>query len=156
MFDISAKVPTSNNPAGIATRNPATQVANAGVRNFGCTLLNTSGSSRSRDMANQTRACPSWNTRMDEIMPTSAPMSTASCTQCKRSPPGPMDTRFSALTTGAASPAIDRHGTNPVSTTATPIYNTVHMTRVARMPMGTFRRASLHSSLAVETESNPI
>src|ERR1700679_205128 len=56
MFDISANVPTSNNPAGIATSTPATQVANAGVRNRGCTLLKTSGSNLSRDIANQTRA----------------------------------------------------------------------------------------------------
>src|ERR1700722_19893438 len=55
IFDISANVPTSNSPAGIATNTPATQVANAGVLNFGWTLLNAEGSSRSRDMANQTR-----------------------------------------------------------------------------------------------------
>ena len=59
MLDSSASVPTSNKPAGIATRMPATQVANAGVRYTGCTLLKTSGSKRSRDMANQTRAWPS-------------------------------------------------------------------------------------------------
>src|ERR1700729_1038443 len=35
MFDISANVPTSNSPAGIATSTPATQVANAGVLNLG-------------------------------------------------------------------------------------------------------------------------
>src|ERR1700679_2132673 len=35
MFDIAANVPTSNSPAGIATSTPATQVANAGVRNRG-------------------------------------------------------------------------------------------------------------------------
>src|SRR5580704_13418377 len=54
MFDISASEPTSNNPDGIATRIPATQVANAGVRNRGCTLLNASGSNLSRLIANQT------------------------------------------------------------------------------------------------------
>ena len=40
------------------------------------------GSSRSRDMANQTRAWPSWKTRMDEIMPSMAPISTTRRTQC--------------------------------------------------------------------------
>ena len=55
------------------------------------------------DMANQTRACPSWKTRIDEIMPMIAPMRTASRTQCRcgrRS----SERRLSALTTGAASP----------------------------------------------------
>ncbi len=77
MFDISASEPTSNSPDGIATRIPATHVANAGVRKRGCTLLNASGSSLSRLIANQTRACPSWNTRIEEIIPMIAPISTS-------------------------------------------------------------------------------
>ena len=36
------------------------------------------GSRPSRDMANHTRAWPSWNTRIDEIMPSMAPISTTS------------------------------------------------------------------------------
>src|SRR5882724_3983705 len=107
-------------------------------------------------MANQTLACPSWNTRIDEIIPTNAPTSTASCTQCNLPPPGWSATRFRAFTTGAASFATDCHGTKPVSTTATPIYNNVQISSVARIPMGTSRFGCLHSSLAVETESNPI
>ena len=35
MFDISANVPTSKSPDGIATKNPAIHVATAGVRYFG-------------------------------------------------------------------------------------------------------------------------
>jgi hypothetical protein len=66
----------SNSPAGIPTANPATQVATSGVRNLGCTLPSTFGNNPSRDIANQTRACPIWNTSSDEIMPMIAPNST--------------------------------------------------------------------------------
>jgi len=37
MLDISAKVPTSKRPEGMATRKPATTVAKAGVRKRGWT-----------------------------------------------------------------------------------------------------------------------
>ncbi len=73
MLERSASVPMSNMPAGIATKNPATQVATSGVRNLLCTRENAAGSRPSRDMANHTRAWPSWNTRIEEIMPISAP-----------------------------------------------------------------------------------
>ena len=36
------------------------------------------------------------------------------------------------------------------------MYSTVQIASVARIPIGTVRCGSLHSSAAVETESNPI
>src|SRR5580704_6452434 len=85
-----------------------------------------------------------------------APTRTASCTQCNLPPPGSSATRLRAFTTGAASLATDNQGTNPVSTTATPIYRIVQISSVARIPIGTSRFGALHSSLAVETESKPM
>ena len=69
-------------PAGMPTTNPAIQVAVEGVRKRGCTRPNKRGRSPSRDIANQTRACPSWNTSNDEIMPIIAPNNTPRRTQC--------------------------------------------------------------------------
>ena len=107
-------------------------------------------------MANQTRAWPSWKTRMDEIMPSMAPIRTISSTQRRLLPPGMSERRFSALTTGAPSPMIDCHGTMPLRTMATPPYRRVQATSVARMPKGKSRCGRLHSSAAVETESKPM
>src|SRR5580698_490965 len=156
MFDKSENVPISSRPAGNPTTKPATHVETAGVRYFGCTFEKTEGSSRSRDMANHTRACPIWKTRIDEIMPSSAPIRITSRTQCSVAPPWVRYNFFSVLTTGAASPTSWSHLISPVSTTATPIYNSVQTMRVARMPIGTSRCGFLHSSAAVDTESNPI
>ncbi len=50
--------------------------------------LKTVGSRPSRDMANQTRAWPSWKTRIEEIMPSRAPIRTKSRTQCKAAAAG--------------------------------------------------------------------
>ena len=58
MLERSASVPMSNIPAGMATKNPATQVLMCGVRKRGWTLEKICGSRPSRDMANHTRACP--------------------------------------------------------------------------------------------------
>jgi hypothetical protein len=44
----------------------------------------------------------------------------------------------------------------PHSTVATPMYRIEQMISVERMPMGTSFCGFLHSSLAVDTESNPI
>src|ERR1017187_6393469 len=76
MFAKSAKVPISQMPAGIPTTRPAIQVLMCGVLWTGWTLENTRGSRPSRDMANQMRACPYWNTRREESMPTMAPILT--------------------------------------------------------------------------------
>ncbi len=156
MFERSEKVPMSKRPAGKATTKPATQVATAGVRKRGCTCEKTVGSRRSRDIANQTRAWPIWKTRIDEIIPSSAPMRMTSRTQCSECPPGCIDSFFSVLTTGAASSIRRSHLMSPVSTTATPIYKRVLTTSVAMMPIGTSRCGFLHSSAAVETESKPM
>ena len=48
----------SKMPAGIPTTKPATQVLTCGVWKRGCTREKMPGNSRSRDMANQMRACP--------------------------------------------------------------------------------------------------
>ena len=93
---------------------------------------------------------------MDEIMPTSAPMSTISRTQCSVTECVSVASRFNELTTGAPSPATLIHGTMPVSTSATPMYRMVHTISVAMMPIGTSLCGRLHSSLAVETESKPM
>jgi len=57
------------------------QVAVEGVRNRGWTRPKSRGNNPSRDIANQTRACPSWNTSKEEIIPIMAPNSTPSRTQ---------------------------------------------------------------------------
>jgi predicted permease len=76
MFARSANVPISQMPAGIPTTSPAIQVLMCGVLWTGCTRENILGSRPSRDMANQMRACPYWNTSSEESMPTMAPMLT--------------------------------------------------------------------------------
>src|SRR5215472_4585301 len=63
---------------------------------------------------------------------------------------------FIVLTTGAASSINVCHGTRPVSTTTTAMYKAVHTTSVAMIPRGKSRCGFLHSSAAVETESNPM
>ena len=70
-------------------------------------------------MANQTRACPSWKTSSDEIMPIMAPKSTASRIQCRLCEPVVRPSCLRLFTTGAASSISVCHGTMPVSTTAT-------------------------------------
>ena len=157
MFDSFATVPISSSPAGIATTNPATHVANAGVRNRGWMREKMSGSRPSRDMANHTRACPSWNTRIDEIMPSMRadqhdqphPVQ-AGCRDSQRQPLQRIHHRR-RLAHHRSATAQCR-----VSTIATPLYSSVQTTSVARMPNGTSRCGLLHSSAAVETESNPI
>ena len=61
-------------PAGMPTANPAIHVDQWGVLNLGARAENTFGNSPSRDIAYQIRACPYWKTRIDEIMPMSAPI----------------------------------------------------------------------------------
>src|SRR5271157_3641641 len=62
---------------------------------------------------------------------------------------------LSASATGA-SPVKLLHGAMPVNTSATEIYSTAQITSVMMMPKGKSRCGFLHSSAAVETESNPI
>ena len=122
MFDSSAKVPTSNRPAGMATRMPATQVAKAGVRNRGWTLREDVGQqavarhgepdARLAELEDQDRRDHA-DERADAARP-AAPSAGGGRRACSES-------RFSALTTGAASPATVCQGTMPVSTTATPM-----------------------------------
>ena len=58
----------SRRPAGTPTTKPAIHVEKSGVQNRGCTRLKMRGSKPSRDMANHTRAWPSWKTSSEEIM----------------------------------------------------------------------------------------
>src|SRR4051812_37119510 len=74
MFDKSAASPMSTSPAGSPTTKPAIQVDQCGVLNRVCTAENNFGSSPSRDIANQMRVCPYWNTSSDDSIPISAPM----------------------------------------------------------------------------------
>ena len=60
MLERSANVPMSKIPEGTATAIPATHVETCGVRNLGWTFEKDFGSRPSRDIANQTRAWPSW------------------------------------------------------------------------------------------------
>ena len=138
------------------TTNPAIQVAVEGVRKRGCTRPNKRGRSPSRDIANQTRACPSWNTSNDEIMPIIAPNNTPRRTQCSVEDPVATVSAFRLFTTGAALSSSVCQGTSPVNTTATATYNSVQTTRVAIMPIGKSRCGLRASSAAGETESNPM
>ena len=104
-------MPISKSPAGIPTTNPATQVATCGVRKRGWTRLKARGRSPSRDIANHTRAWPSWKTSRDEIIPIMAPNKTVNRTHGRSS-------RRSSLTTGAALPSVSQRAI-PVSTTTT-------------------------------------
>src|SRR3954471_14592086 len=79
-----------------------------------------------------------------------APNNTPNRTQCKLS-------FVNTFTTGAALPINGEfHFSMPVSTTTTAIYNVVHTTNVAMMPIGKSRCGFLASSAEVETESKPI
>src|SRR5665213_3401186 len=146
ILERSAKVPISSSPAGRATAKPAIHVATAGVRKRGCTLLNREGRRPSLDMANHTRACPIWKTRMEEIMPSKAPISTTRCVQCNRLLPVTWAIIRSVLTSGAALSIRECQGTSPVSTMATEIYKTVATTSVAMMPIGTSRCGFLNAA----------
>src|SRR5512146_2632227 len=74
IFDRSAASLMLKKPAGIPTAAPAIHVDQWGVLNLGWTAENNFGRSPSRDMANQIRVCPYWNTSSEEIMPISAPI----------------------------------------------------------------------------------
>ena len=113
MFERSAKVPMSQMPAGMPTKRPAIQVLTCGVRKRLCTLPKTWGRSPSRDIANQTRACPYWKTMSDEIMPTSAPTLTQPRILF-------IPRAFRASATGAALPRVFQFAM-PVRTSATEI-----------------------------------
>ena len=116
MLDISASVPTSNRPAGIATRMPATHVANAGVRKRGCTWLNASGSRRSRAHGKPDARLPILADQDGRDHPHHRAEQHEQPHPVQAVSAGRQRDRLSALTTGAPSPATDCHGTMPVST----------------------------------------
>ena len=60
-------------PEGMATKKPAVQVETCGVRKRAWTREKRRGSRPSRDIANHTRACPSWKTKSELSMPINAP-----------------------------------------------------------------------------------
>ena len=97
------------------------------------------------DTPGSTRSCPSARPAAPPAGPSAADARPAAAkASSARSPPAPRR------------PPSICHGTSPVSTTATAIYSMVQTTSVAIMPIGTSRCGFLHSSAAVETESNPI
>src|ERR1700730_13588553 len=58
MLERSAASPMSTSPAGVPTAKQAIHVDQCGVLYLGCTAENSLGSSPSRDIAYQMRACP--------------------------------------------------------------------------------------------------
>ena len=138
-------------------RNPGRKRRSSGTADAATTKM--SGSKQSRDIANHTRALTELETRgSDEIIPMIAPSRTISRVECSSELCVWSVSRFSPLTTHRRripDHRPPRH--NPREhQRPPPMYRTVQTISVEMIPIGTVRCASLHSSLAVETESKPM
>ena len=144
-------------PAGMPTTNPATQVAKAGVRNWGeCGRRRPAAARRATWRTRRApgragrpgskRPCPSWR----RTARTAAPSAESRAAGLQREPLQRVDHRRRVA-----------HHRLPGHNAAEARWPRRHRARVqatsvARMPMGRSRCGFLHSSAAVETESKPM